>query len=123
MSDNQEDYPRVQHCKNPIHVKSESGGPLDMPDPPPTCDMTDTPTTAGGRVSAKRQHSMKLTRHVSFNKDASEANPALGCTGRTGSMSGDLSTGTGALGQVRKTNVLLLYTGGALGWRLIPGGK
>lgn len=132
MSGTQDNYPTIQKRMEQISIGKNTSNSSTIsdktdatrePHTTPTGDTTDSKTTsAGGHSSLKRQCSRKLLRHVSFNRELPEdAKPLLKSRGRMGSISGDLDEGTSTL--VRRVNVLLLYTGGALGWKLIPGGK
>jgi hypothetical protein len=132
MSESQENYPKIQQRINPINIgTSLSSSPstsvdrtedTTMPHPTPAGNTQDSQTTADPHVkgSMKRQFSKKYLRHVSFSGDVpGEVKPVS--RGRMGSISGDLEARSSRV--VRRTNVLLLYTGGALGWKLIPGGN
>lgn len=134
MSGSQDNYPTIQKRMEQIRIGeniSNSSTILDEtdstiePHSSPTKDTPDAKTkSVSGQVkgSLKRQGSRKLLRHVSFCGELPEdVKHTLESRGRMGSISGDIDESTSTV--VRRVDVLLLYTGGALGWKLVPGGK
>lgn len=135
MDEKEDNLPRVQERIASIQIDSSKNTRKSRGD---TDDTTATPVPTPSGIShsaaatggkggdvfstekrpVKRQLSQKYLRHISFSGDSPTRQSSS--RGRTGSMAGDLSPGENV---IRKTHVLLLYTGGALGWKLVPGGK
>lgn len=122
MDQVQDNLPHVQKRVLSLNIQSKSQS-SENSDKQAKHGKTTTVSSPGGearvRSPIKRQFSEKYLRHISFSGDSPERKHFLH-RGRTGSMAGDLSPGAE---HIRPTHVLLLYTGGALGWKLIPGGE
>lgn len=125
MEEREDNLPRIQERIASIHFKTRHQNIEDTktsPVPTPSGDTHSHSDAAGAKRPVKspvrRQLSHKYLRHISFNGDSPTRETFA--RGRTGSMAGDLRP---ERRHIRQTNVLLLYTGGALGWKLIEGGE